>query len=146
MLICLSFLILWALDEGEAESIILLIFVLSGCFNYCCLKSDGVGQKVLFRTSWNRIFSLLIRLKSWSARGVPCHPASRKRGEVSPLFSFVRELENSPTDLPQARWRNLVCVEFRWLGFCSIGGWCYSGRWVWNLSRFEQFHGSEIRT
>ena len=43
-------------NEGEKESIILLIVVLWGSFNCCWLCGGGVGQKALFRTSLNRIF------------------------------------------------------------------------------------------
>ena len=45
----------WKNDEGEAESIVLLIFVLRQCFNRQWMRGDGVGQKVLFRASWNHI-------------------------------------------------------------------------------------------
>ena len=31
-------------------------------------------------------------------------------------------------------------------GFCSIGGWCYSEQWMWDLSTLAQFQGSEIKT
>ena len=30
------------------------------------------------------------------------------------------------------------------VGFWSIGGWCYSEWWVWDLRKFAQFQGSEI--
>ena len=30
------------------------------------------------------------------------------------------------------------------VGFCSIGGWCYSGWWVWDLRTLVQFQGSEM--
>ena len=43
--------------EREAESIILLIFVLWGCSNHQWVKGGVVFQKVLFRASWNCIFS-----------------------------------------------------------------------------------------
>ena len=45
----------WKTDEGEAESTVLLIFVLWKCFNRRWVRAGGVGQKVLFRASWNRI-------------------------------------------------------------------------------------------
>ena len=38
-------------DEGEAESVVLLIFVLWRCFNRRGVRSCGVGKKVLFRAS-----------------------------------------------------------------------------------------------
>ena len=38
-------------DEGEAESNFLLIIILWERFNCWWLRSGGVGQKVLFRTS-----------------------------------------------------------------------------------------------
>ena len=41
----------WKTDEGEAESIVLLIFVLCRCFNLRWMRGGGVGQKVLFRAS-----------------------------------------------------------------------------------------------
>ena len=40
-----------------------------------------------------------------------------------------------PSDLPRARWCNLVCVACLYMikpmvvSFCSIGGWCFSGWW-----------------
>ena len=46
----------WKTDEGEAESIVFLIFVLWWCFNRRWVRGCGVGQKVLFRASGNRIF------------------------------------------------------------------------------------------
>ena len=30
------------------------------------------------------------------------------------------------------------------VGFCSIGGWCCSGWWLWDLRILAQFQGSEI--
>ena len=30
------------------------------------------------------------------------------------------------------------------VGFCSIGGWCYSGWWVWDLRTLAQIQWSEI--
>ena len=36
-------------DEGGAESIVLLIFVLWRCLNLWLIRGGGVGQKVLFR-------------------------------------------------------------------------------------------------
>ena len=41
----------WKTDEGEAESIVLLIFVLWRCLNLRWMRGGGVGQKVLFRAS-----------------------------------------------------------------------------------------------
>ena len=41
----------WKTDEGEAESIVLLIFVLWWYLNLQRIKSGRMGQKVLFRTS-----------------------------------------------------------------------------------------------
>ena len=29
-------------------------------------------------------------------------------------------------------------------GFCSIGGWCYSGWWVWDFGTLAKFQGSEM--
>ena len=43
-------------DEVEAESIVLLIFVLWRCFNRRWVRGGGVLQKVLFRASRNSIF------------------------------------------------------------------------------------------
>ena len=48
----------WKTDEGEAESIVLLIFVLWRCFNRRWMRGGEVGHKVLIRTSWNLIFFL----------------------------------------------------------------------------------------
>ena len=41
----------WKIDEGEAESIVLLFFVLWWCFNRRWMRGGGVGQKVSFRVS-----------------------------------------------------------------------------------------------
>ena len=46
----------WKTKEGETESTVLLIFVLWRCFNRRWMRGDGVGQKVLFRSSWNCMF------------------------------------------------------------------------------------------
>ena len=43
-------------NEGEADSIVLLIFVLWRYFNRRWVSSCGVGQEVVFKASWNRIF------------------------------------------------------------------------------------------
>ena len=50
----------WKTNEREAESIVLLIFVLWRCLNLRCGRSGAVEQKVLFRASWNRIFFQLV--------------------------------------------------------------------------------------
>ena len=42
---------LWKTDEGEAESIVLLIFVLGWCLNLRWMRVGGVGQDILFRAS-----------------------------------------------------------------------------------------------
>ena len=41
----------WKTAEGEAESIVFLIFVLWRCLNFCWIRGGEVGQKVLFRAS-----------------------------------------------------------------------------------------------
>ena len=41
----------WKTDEGGAESIVLLIFVLWQFLNLQWIRGGGVGQKVLFRAS-----------------------------------------------------------------------------------------------
>ena len=46
----------WKTDEVEIESIVLLIFVLWRSFHCRWMRGGGVGQKVLLRASWNRIF------------------------------------------------------------------------------------------
>ena len=43
--------IVWKTDEREAEKIALLVFVLWWCLNHRWMRSGGVGQKVLSRTS-----------------------------------------------------------------------------------------------
>ena len=43
--------VVWKTDEGEAESIVLLIFVLWRYLNFRWMRGGGVGQKVLFRAS-----------------------------------------------------------------------------------------------
>ena len=60
LLICFSILILWMnflwkTGQGEAESIVLLIFALWRCFNRQWISGGGVGQKILFRGSWHPI-------------------------------------------------------------------------------------------
>ena len=45
----------WKTNEWEAESIVLLIFVLWWCFYLRWVRSCGVGQKVLLRARWNHI-------------------------------------------------------------------------------------------
>ena len=30
------------------------------------------------------------------------------------------------------------------IGFCSIGGWCYYGFWVWGMRTISHFQGSEM--
>ena len=47
---------MWKADESEAESIVLLVFLLWRCFNLWWVRGGVVGQKVLFKASWNRIF------------------------------------------------------------------------------------------
>ena len=57
------------------ESIILLVFVLWGCFNFRWVGGDAVRQKFLFRVSCNGIFCVSPRLKSRSARRASRHIA-----------------------------------------------------------------------
>ena len=45
----------WGGSKG-AQNIVLLIFVLRRCFNRWWVRGCGVGQKVLFRACWYRIF------------------------------------------------------------------------------------------
>ena len=80
----------------------------------------GWWQKVLFRASWNRIFCLLLLLKSWSLRGASHHPVFmvlmlikgiKRGGESNISFGFLREFESYPLNLPRGRWCNLVRVE-----------------------------------
>ena len=82
-----------------------VIFCFVGCFNCWWLTGSGVGQKVLFRTNWNRIFSLLFRLKSRSAWGASRHPAfmvlvlikrMTSRGEFKISFCYPKGLRASP--------------------------------------------------
>ena len=42
---------MWKTNDMEAESIVLLIFVLWQCLNYWWMTGGGVGQKVLFKAS-----------------------------------------------------------------------------------------------
>ena len=42
---------LWKTDEGEAESIVFLIFVIGRYFDRQWVRSCEMGQKVLFRAS-----------------------------------------------------------------------------------------------
>ena len=41
----------WKTDEGEGESIVLLIFVFWQCLNLRWMRGGEMGQKVLFRAS-----------------------------------------------------------------------------------------------
>ena len=41
----------WKTDEGDAERIVVLIYVLWRCLNHPWVRGCGVGQKVLFRAS-----------------------------------------------------------------------------------------------
>ena len=43
-------------DEGEAESIVLSFFAIWWCFNRQWVRACWVGQKDLFRASWNHIY------------------------------------------------------------------------------------------
>ena len=90
---------LWTLREKlrKAESV-MLMFVLWQCFN-CRWVSSGGMEQVLFRASWNRIFRLLIRLKSRCARWASCHPAfmvlvlikrMKRGGESKISFCYLR--------------------------------------------------------
>ena len=71
---------------------------------------------------------------------------------VQDFFMLPDGFEGFSSDLSRAKWRNLVRVECLQMvkrmvaGFCSIGGWCYSGQWMWDLSTLAQFQGSEIKT
>ena len=58
---------------------------------------------------------------------------------------------NAHTHMPiHTMGRNLGCVECLQMiksivvGFCSIGVWCYSGWWVWDLRTLAQFEGSKM--
>ena len=110
---------------GWAESIILLVFIWCGYFSYRWLRGGGVGQKVIFRSSWNRIFCLLLRLKSRTAWGAFHRPAfmvwcwSREReglGESKILFCYPRGLRASP-QIYRGRGGLIYCVWSicRWL-------------------------------
>ena len=37
-------------------------------------------------------------------------------------------------------------MRVKYLIFCSLGGWCYSGWWVWDLRILPQLQGSEMKT
>ena len=56
--------------EGEGdgqESTVLLIFALWRCFNHWWVRDCAVGQKVLFRPSWNSIFfQQRFKLTQWA--------------------------------------------------------------------------------
>ena len=41
----------WKTDEGEAENIVLLVFVRWWCLNLRWMRGGGIRQKVLFRAS-----------------------------------------------------------------------------------------------
>ena len=55
-----------------------------------------------------------------------------KEGAESKIsFLLPQEFQSFPSDLPQAKWCNLICVECLQMikplvvGFCSIGDLCY---------------------
>ena len=126
MLICLLILILWVVwktHEGEAESIVLLIFVLWAGLNCQWLRCAGVGQKVLFRVSWNWIICLLLWLKSSSTRGASRHPAfmvllmikgisGRSESKISFCWSRIFRFSFFPWDISPAKWCNLAHVVY----------------------------------
>ena len=106
---------------GWAESIILLVFIWCGYFSYRWLRGGGVGQKVIFRSSWNRIFCLLLRLKSRRAWGAFRRPAfmvlvlikGTRRGRwVQDFVLLPQGFESFPSDLSRAGWPNLLRVEY----------------------------------
>ena len=141
-------------EEGKGvETIILLIFAFRGCFSCWWVRGDGVGQKVLFSGSLNLIFCLSPRLKSWSVKGASRHPVFmilvlikeiRRGCKYKISSSFPQTFESFHSDLLRRRWRNLVLVEYLWMiewvvvCFCSVGGWCFSGWWVWDLRKLAQ--------
>ena len=44
----------------------------------------------------------------------------------------------------QCVWSVCRWLSHWWLFFCSVGGWCYSGWWVWDLRILAQFPGNEM--
>ena len=103
--------------------------------------------------SLNLIFCYSPRLKSWSVKGASRHQVFmilvlikeiRRRGKYKISSSFLQTFESFHSDLLRRRWRNLVLVEYLWMiewvvvCFCSVGGWCFSGWWVWNLRKLAQ--------
>ena len=78
----------------------------------------GVGQKVLFKASWNWD-CLLLRLKSRSASISWCSLYSsgidhgNEEGRwVQDFLLLPQGFESFPSDLPLGRWRNLVLAEY----------------------------------
>ena len=105
-------------DEGKVESIILLIFLLWGCFNCWWMRGGEVGQKILFRGSLNRIFCLLLRLQSRivispSNLYDPGFDQENEEGRgVQDFLLLPQEFQSFPSDWSQARWANLVRGEY----------------------------------
>ena len=80
------------------------------------------------------------RLIRWNEEG--------RRVQDFPLLP--QRLDRFLSDLPQARWHNLLCVEclqmikLMVVGLCSTGRLCCSGWWVWDLRTCAQFQWNEM--
>ena len=69
------------------------------------LRGGEVGQRILFRASWNYIYCLLLWLKTWSVRGASHHSVfmilvlvkgMKRGGEFKIAFCYLRGLGASP--------------------------------------------------
>ena len=76
---------------------------------------------------------------------------NQKNEEVRWVQHFIvlpQWFKSFHSDLSQAGWSDLVCVECLLMikpmvvDFCSIGDWCYSAWRVWNLRTFVHFQVS----
>ena len=65
----------------------------------------------------------------------------RTGGEFKIYFLSPEGFESFQSDLPQARWRNLVSVV---VGFCFMGIDANLSDKGWELITLAQFHGSEM--
>ena len=120
MLVCLSILILWALCEiPMRDRQKALIYVLLRCFNCQWLKGDAVGQKILFKVSWNWIFLFI----------ASTNPGGRGRRWVQDFHLLSQGFESFPLD--HRDWVGLIqCV-------CSICRWLRQKWLVYVLLEFD---------
>ena len=110
--------------------------------SHTCLLYLPRKEVFLFWVGKSEVLSFFLVLIRWNDQG---------RWDQE-LLLLPQRFESLSSDLMRVRWRSLarVCVQcllmvkLTVVGFCSIGGWCYSGFWVWGLRTLAQFQGSEM--